>query len=356
VRAAYDYDWLIVGSGFGGSVSAMRLTERGYSVGMLECGRRFEDEDFVKTTWNLWRYYWVPKLRMKGIQRLTLFNDILIASAAVLRHRRADAGSGRSTAARVRPTSCCATSARSSACPRPTTARASGCSSTTTPRARPSATPTSAARGPERAGCVRCGSCMPGCRYNAKNTLPKNYLFFAERNGARVHPERTVTDVRPLGAADGSEGYAVTSERSGRWVARDRQTHTARGVIVAAGPIGTNQLLMSCRHQGSLPRISKRLGYRVRTNSESIAAVTVKNDRLDFTKSVAISSSIHPAEDTHIENVTYGPGADSMASVDAARREGQRGSRGRCGSSPAPRATRSSSRARPGRTGSRAAR
>jgi len=127
-------------------------------------------------------------------------------------------------------------------------------------------------------------------------------------------------------------------------------------VIVAAGPIGTNQLLQSCRHEGSLPRISKRLGYRVRTNSESIAAVTVKNARLDFTKSVAIYSSSHPAEDTHIENVTYGSGADSMASVDAARREGQRGSRGRCGSSPAPRATRSSSRARPGRTGSRAAR
>jgi cholesterol oxidase len=154
---------------------------------------------------------------------------------------------------------------------------------------------------------------MPGCRYNAKNTLPKNYLFFAERGGAQVHSERTVVDVRPLGAEDGSDGYAVTSERSGRWLARDRQTHTARGVIVSAGPIGTNQLLQTCRHSGSLSRISDRLGYRVRTNSESIPAVTVKNDRLDFTKSVAISSSIHPAEDTHIENVTYGPGADSMA-------------------------------------------
>ena len=154
---------------------------------------------------------------------------------------------------------------------------------------------------------------MPGCRYNAKNMLPKNYLFFAERNGARVHPERTVVDVRPLGAEDGSDGYAVTSERSGRWLARDRQTHTARGVVVAAGPIGTNQLLQTCRHSGSLSRISRRLGYRLRTNSESIPAVTVKDDRLDFTKSVAISSSIHPSEDTHIENVTYGPGADSMA-------------------------------------------
>ena len=127
-------------------------------------------------------------------------------------------------------------------------------------------------------------------------------------------------------------------------------------MIVAAGPIGTNQLLQSCRHEGSLPRISKRLGYRVRTNSESIPAVTVTNDRLDFTKSVAISSSIDPSEDTHIENVTYGPGADSMAFLWTLSSGRAPGSRGRCGSSPAPRATRSSSRARPGRTGSRAAR
>jgi cholesterol oxidase len=346
----YDYDWLIVGSGFGGSVSAMRLTEKGYSVGMLECGRRFEDKDFVKTTWNLWRYYWVPKLRMKGILRLTLFNDILIVSGCGV-----GGGSLGYANTLYRPSSafyqdpiwrdlddwenelrpCFDTAehmlgvteyrgegpadellrdlADELGVPETYHRTRIGVFFNDDAPGETVADPYFGGEGPERAGCIRCGACMPGCRYNAKNTLPKNYLFFAERNGARVHPERTVVDVRPLGAEDGSDGYAVTSERSGRWLARDRQTHTARGVIVAAGPIGTNQLLQTCRHQGSLPRISERLGYRVRTNSESIPAVTVKNDRLDFTKSVAISSSIHPTEDTHIENVTYGPGADSMA-------------------------------------------
>jgi cholesterol oxidase len=350
VDGRYDYDWLIVGSGFGGSVSAMRLTEKGYSVGMLECGRRFEDKDFVKTTWNLWRYYWVPKLRMKGILRLTLFNDILIASGCGV-----GGGSLGYANTLYRPSSAfyqdpiwrdlddwenelrpCFDTAEhmlgvdeyrgegpadellrdlSEELGVPETYHHTriGVFFNDDAPGQTVPDPYFGGEGPDRAGCIRCGACMPGCRYNAKNTLPKNYLFFAERNGAQVLPERTVIDVKPLGAEDGSDGYAVTSERSGRWLARDRQTHTARGVIVAAGPIGTNQLLQTCRHSGSLSRISDRLGYRVRTNSESIPAVTVKNDRLDFTKSVAISSSIHPAEDTHIENVTYGPGADSMA-------------------------------------------
>jgi cholesterol oxidase len=154
---------------------------------------------------------------------------------------------------------------------------------------------------------------MPGCRYNAKNTLMKNYLWFAERNGVRIEPERMVVDIRPLGPGDGSEGYEVVSERSGAWFRKERRTQRARGVVVAAGPLGTNQLLFRCKLKGSLPRISGRLGYTVRTNSESIPAVTITDDSRDFTRSVAISSSIHPDADTHIENVTYGRGADSMS-------------------------------------------
>jgi len=154
---------------------------------------------------------------------------------------------------------------------------------------------------------------MVGCRYNAKNTLVKNYLWFAERNGVEVRPERTVSEIRPLGAPDGSDGYAVTSDRSGAWVRKDRQTLTARGVVVAAGALGTNQLLQRCRLGGSLPRLSERIGYLVRTNSEAISAVTTKDDRHDFTKSIAITSSFYPDPDTHIENVTYGRGADSIS-------------------------------------------
>jgi cholesterol oxidase len=155
---------------------------------------------------------------------------------------------------------------------------------------------------------------MVGCRHNAKNTLPKNYLWFAEKLGVEILPERQVTDVSPLGGAeDGSAGYAVTSERSGSWMRKRRSTLTARGVIVAAGALGTNQLLQNCREGGSLPRISTRLGELVRTNSESINAVTAPSDERDFAKSVAISSSIYPDPNTHIEVVTYGTGADSMS-------------------------------------------
>ena len=167
--------------------------------------------------------------------------------------------------------------------------------------------------GPDRAGCIECGSCMVGCRYNAKNTLMKNYLWFAERGGVKITPERTVVEVRPLGAEDGSDGYSVTSERSGAWFRKDRQTLTARNVVVAAGPIGTNKLLRRCKERGALPRLSDRLGYLVRSNSEAITAVTTKNDRLDFTKSIAITSSIYPTPDTHIENVTYGRAGGSVA-------------------------------------------
>jgi cholesterol oxidase len=167
--------------------------------------------------------------------------------------------------------------------------------------------------GPPRSGCIGCGSCMVGCRHNAKNTLPKNYLWFAEKLGVEIVSERQVTDVRPLGAGEGSEGYEVASERSGSWLRKRRSTLTARGVIVAAGALGTNQLLQNCRERGSLPRISSRLGDLVRTNSESINAVTAPSDERDFAKSVAISSSIYPDPDTHIEVVTYGTGADSMS-------------------------------------------
>jgi len=154
---------------------------------------------------------------------------------------------------------------------------------------------------------------MVGCQHGAKNTLVKNYLFFAEKRGARVMPERTVVDIRPLDAADGSDGYEIESVRSGAWLRRERQVHRARGVVVSAGPLGTNKLLQRCRLEGSLPRISTRLGELVRTNSESILTVTVPEGyKDDLIKRVAITSSIYPDPHTHIETVTYGDDGDSM--------------------------------------------
>ena len=154
---------------------------------------------------------------------------------------------------------------------------------------------------------------MVGCPHGAKNTLVKNYLWLAERRGVKIEAERTVTDVRPLGAADGSEGYAITSERSGLLPGRGKRTIKARGVVFAAGPLGTNKLMQRCRLGGALPKISNRLGELVRTNSEMILAVTVPDDYPeDLTKRVAITSSIYPDAHTHIETVTYGHAGDSM--------------------------------------------
>jgi cholesterol oxidase len=155
---------------------------------------------------------------------------------------------------------------------------------------------------------------MIGCRYGAKNTLTKNYLWFAERLGVEVMPERMVSEIRPLGAEDGSDGYEVSSKRSGAWLSRaDAQTLTARGVVLAAGALGTNKLLADCRHRSKLPRVSERLGQVVRTNSESIRAVTAPDDSRDFARSIAITSSIYPDSDTHVEVVTYGRGGDLMS-------------------------------------------
>jgi cholesterol oxidase len=345
----FDVDWLVVGSGFGGSVAALRLAEKGYSVMVLECGSRFEDEDFASSTLRQpRRYFWAPKLGFRGVLRMTLFKDVFIVSGSGV-------GGGSlgyaNTLYRARPAffrdSQWAELGdwESELAPHYETAERMlgaadyegmgpadvllreygeeiGVADTFTntrvgvffgePGERV-ADPYFEGEGPERAGCMRCGSCMVGCRHGAKNTLVKNYLWFAERLGVRIEPERQVTEIRPLGPADGSGGYEVLSERSGSWLRKRRERTTARGVVVAAGALGTNQLLADCRHSGALPRLSGRLGDVIRTNSESIQSVTALNDDRDFSESCAITSSIYPDPDTHIEVVTYGHGGNLMS-------------------------------------------
>ena len=345
---ATDYDWLVIGSGFGGSVAALRLAEKGYRVGVLECGRRFEDSDFARSTWDLRRYFWMPRLGMRGILRMSVFKDVFIVSGSGV-------GGGSlgfaNTLYRARPSfftdrqwSELADWGHELAPHYETAERMLGVVDYEgmTPAdellreygeeigvgetfkhtrvgvyfGKPGVAegdPYFGGAGPARTGCLRCGSCMVGCRHGAKNTLMKNYLWFAERLGVEVIPEREVTEVRPLGAADGSEGYAVSSVRSGSWLRRQPRALTAAGVVVAAGPLGTNQLLADCRRTGALPRVSDRLGHVVRTNTESIQAVTAPDSSRDFTRSVAITSSIYPDPDTHIEVVTYGHGGDAMS-------------------------------------------
>jgi cholesterol oxidase len=344
----FDYDWLVIGSGFGGSVSALRLAEKGYSVGVLECGRRFADNEFPRSTADLRRYFWNPRLGMRGIFRLTTFKDVSVVSGCGV-----GGGSlGFANTLYVPPKAFFEDPQwapmqdwETALAPHYAEAQRMlgvvqnphedaadqllrelgeelgvGGSYKKTPVGvffgEPGETvpdPYFGGEGPDRTGCTLCGRCMVGCVHGAKNTLVKNYLYFAEKRGALVMAERTVVDVRPLGPPDGSEGYEVVTLRSGAWLRKDRRVHRARGVVVAAGPLGTNKLLQRCRLGGSLPRISARLGELVRTNSESILTVTVPEDYPDdLIKRVAISSSIYPDANTHIETVTYGDDGDSM--------------------------------------------
>jgi cholesterol oxidase len=348
----FDYDWLVIGSGFGGSVSALRLSEKGYSVGVLECGRRFADHEFPESTADYKRYFWRPKIGWKGIFRLTTFKDVSVVSGCGV-----GGGSlGYANTLYVPPTpffedpqwSEIANWEAELAPHYEEAQRMLGV--TMNPHDDPAdqllrelgeelgvsdtykktpvgvffgaegeagkrvPDPFFGGEGPDRTGCRLCGRCMVGCPHGSKNTLVKNYLYLAEKRGARVSPERTVIDIRPLGAGDGSDGYEVESIRSGAWVRRERKVQRARGVVVSAGPLGTNTLLQRCRVGGSLPRISARLGELVRTNSEAILAVTVPEGYpKDLIKRVAITSSIYPDAHTHIETVTYGNDGDSMS-------------------------------------------
>lgn len=356
----YDYDVLVIGSGFGGSVTALRLTEKGYRVGVVEAGRRFSDDELPATSWNIRDFIWAPKLGCKGIQRIHLLKDVVILAGAGV-------GGGSLNYANTLykpmdpfyadPQWAHITDWRAELAPfydqaqrmlgvvqNPTrtpsdeviqqVADRLGVGDTfhTTPvgvffgregRQEPGVEvedPFFGGAGPKRTGCIECGSCMTGCRYGAKNTLLKNYLYLAERGGATVIPETTVTRVRPR---DGG-GYEVSTERSGAWVRRRRQTITAEQVVFSAGTYNTQKLLHTLKAQGDLPRISNRLGVLTRTNSESILGAAANAKGTDFTQGVAITSSIHPTPDTHIEPVRYGKGSNAMGLLQTFMTEGGR--------------------------------
>jgi len=339
------YDFIVIGSGFGGSVSAMRLTEKGYRVLVLERGKRYRDQDFPRTNWNLRRFLWFPPLRCFGIMQLSLLKGVLILHGSGV-------GGGSLVYANVlmepteklfeEPAWSHLMDWKTALRPHYDTARRM-LGVTANPCSWPADTilkeiaynlgqgdtfrPTQVAvffgepgeivpdpyfdgEGPERAGCIHCGACMIGCRHNAKNSLVKNYLYFAEKWGAEVRAEAEVRDIIPLpeGQPDGAR-YEIVYRRSTAWLSplleKTRRVR-ARNIVLAAGVLGTMRLLFRCRDvTRSLSDLSPRLGDRVRTNSEALLGVTSRDNTTDYSQGIAITSIFQADAVTQIEPVRY---------------------------------------------------
>lgn len=350
------YDYVIIGSGFGGSVSAMRLTEKGYSVLVLEKGMRFEDKDFAKTNWQYWKYLWMPAIRAHGILQISILKGVMVLHGAGV-----GGGSlGYANVLEVPADETFSTPAWNQNVkwgdvlkPHYETAKRMlgvsrnpklwkadlilkemaeeigmgdtfratdvgayfGEAGATVPD------PYFGGEGPARAGCEHCGGCMVGCRHNAKNTIPKNYLYFAEKNGAKVKAEVEVTDVRPLTMNGGrptvnglpsDARYEITFRDSTKLFKRAQTVH-ANNVIFSAGVMGTMKLLLNLRDvKKSLPKLSRRLGTMVRTNSEGLLGSVARTSDINYSEGVSISSIYNHDEMTRIEPVRYPDGSSLM--------------------------------------------
>ncbi|WP_329621652.1 GMC family oxidoreductase [Streptomyces sp. NBC_01255] len=363
---AYDYDVLVVGSGFGGSVTALRLTEKGYRVGVLEAGRRFTRATLPKNSWDVKNFLWAPALGLYGIQRIHLLGNVMVLAGAGVGGGSLNYANTlyvppkpffddpqwkditdwqdelrpyydqaqRMLGVRLNPTTTPSDVHLKAA------AQAMGIGDTFhmapvgvffgdgddsdgTAKAKPGAEvadPYFGGAGPARRACTECGECMTGCRHGAKNTLNENYLHLAEKAGATVHPMTTVVTV----TEDSRGGYAVRTLPTDNRKKGKGRTFRARRVVIAAGTYGTQTLLHRMKDGGLLPRISHRLGELTRTNSEGLVGAQTTDrryrkkhgkEKADFTKGVAITSSIHPDANTHIEPVRYGKGSNSMGGL-----------------------------------------
>jgi len=344
----YDYDYIIVGSGFGGSVSALRLTEKGYRVLVIEKGRRWKPEEFPKTNWNLRRWLWLPVFRFRGIFKMTIMRHVGILSGVGVgggslmyantlpRPREAFFKSGswsgladwkkemephykeaeRMLGAAENPALYDSDEALRSV------AGKFGKSESFEPTRvavffgepeQEVPDPYFEGKGPRRTGCNFCGSCMTGCRYNAKNTLDKNYLYLAERDGAEVLAEKMVVRIQTVKngkdklTTAGESGYRITMKNS-KGLFKRKMELTAKGVILSGGVLGTVRLLLNMKRR-YLPGLSDQVGAHIRTNNESLALIHSRKKEKDFSRGVAIGSIFPPDEDTHLEAVRYGSGS-----------------------------------------------
>lgn len=361
----YDYDYIIIGSGFGGSVSAYRLAQKGYSVLVLESGKRWKASDFPKTNWSLRKYLWMPKLGFYGIQRINLLNDFLLVSGSgvgggslvyactlyvppkkILNSPLFTKMGGEKTLLPYytiakhmlgvtenphtwEPDRLLLETAKSFGKEDTFQKTPVGIYFGDSKKARAKLQlgddsenpnendPFFDGEGPNRNPCNYCGGCMVGCRHNAKNTLDKNYLYLAEKLGTQILPETKAVSLVPLSdkgyvdpEASGEFGYEIETESTTGFFGFPKRKFRARSVVLSAGVMGTVGLLLKMQQEFKMIRLSEKLGDTVRTNSETVLPVTVSGKNVDYSRGIAITSSVHPDENTHIEPVRYSKGSD----------------------------------------------
>jgi len=348
----FDFDFIVIGSGFGGSVSAHRLAEKGYRVAVMEMGRRWTPRDLPHTSWSIRRWFWRPKLGLRGFFNMRFFRHVTILHGCAVGggsityactllaspEKVWESGTWKGLASwKAEMPRHYETAARMLGVTENTilgpadhllknAADAVGCGHTFyrtkvgifqpkpgEPGNQSFPDPFFGGEGPERTTCIACGGCMMGCRYGAKNTLDVTYLYLAEKHGTQVFPETRVVSVKPLaGAQDGSAGYEVRTVSSMARIWRQPRRFTCRGVVFSASSLGTMELLFRLKENGSLPAISPQLGKHVRTNSESLIGVRMPGYHQDLSRGIAIGSGIYIDQDTHIEAVRYPRGSDAM--------------------------------------------
>jgi cholesterol oxidase len=343
-QQTHSYDFIVIGSGFGGSVSALRLAQKGYKVAVLEKGKRYKSSDFPVTNWHLRKSVWMPRLGLLGIQALTLLRHVLVlhgvgvgggslvyANQLIVPDEdifsKPEWGEGDwkkklspfyKEANRMLGAVTCPSVGNADKILREVGIELRGedtfhINPVGVYFGEPEKTvpdPFFNGEGPERTGCKLCGACMIGCPTGAKNTLDKNYLYLAEKLGVEIIPETEVTGVRPLQGG----GYEVTT-RSSHGLLRHQNTYTTGNVVFSGGVLGTVDLLFKCKTEGLLPNLSEKLGDITRTNSEAILGIDSRDHATDWNDHIAITSGIYPDKNTHIEVVRYNKGSDLLYAI-----------------------------------------